>query len=128
MTRAADPDPFARFQVSTRAEYDVLIERTRQVEREGYSSEHDDAHSRCELALAALSYVQAASCAQRDIADSLPPPSYWPWAEECWKPRDPRRNLVRAAALILAEIERVDRMEAHLSAHPLPPSTEERGS
>ncbi len=36
-------------------------------------------------------------------------PSMWPWAEEWWKPINPRRNLVKAAALILAEIERLDR-------------------
>ena len=33
----------------------------------------------------------------------------WPWAAEWWKPKDCRRNLVRAGALILAEIERLDR-------------------
>jgi len=33
----------------------------------------------------------------------------WPWAEKWWKPKNERRDLVKAAALILAEIERLDR-------------------
>lgn len=36
----------------------------------------------------------------------------WPWtgwATEWFKPKDDRYNLVRAAALLLAEIERLDR-------------------
>lgn len=36
-------------------------------------------------------------------------PKNWPWNAEWWKPSDRRRNLVKAAALILAEIERLDR-------------------
>jgi hypothetical protein len=38
-------------------------------------------------------------------------PEMWPWSREWWKPRNSRRDLVRAAALIVAEIERVDRKE-----------------
>ena len=33
----------------------------------------------------------------------------WPWAASWWKPKNRRRDLVRAAALIVAEIERIDR-------------------
>lgn len=36
----------------------------------------------------------------------------WPWALEWWKPKDNRRNLIRAAALVIAEIERLDRAAA----------------
>jgi hypothetical protein len=35
--------------------------------------------------------------------------SIWPWDRAYWKPRGPRNNLVKAGALILAEIERIDR-------------------
>lgn len=34
----------------------------------------------------------------------------WPWADEWWKPKDRRADLVRAGALILAEIDRIDRI------------------
>lgn len=47
------------------------------------------------------------------IAKDGPPgtvvPRGWPWGSSWWKPKDPRRDLVRAGALILAEIERIDR-------------------
>ena len=36
-------------------------------------------------------------------------PYYWPWDPAWWKPIDPRCDLVKAGALILAEIERIDR-------------------
>ena len=36
-------------------------------------------------------------------------PTEWPWDAEWWKPTDRRRDLVKAGALILAEIERLDR-------------------
>lgn len=37
------------------------------------------------------------------------PTTVWPWDWAWWKPKNPRRDLVRAAALIIAEIERLDR-------------------
>ncbi|MEB3421767.1 hypothetical protein VK682_24660 [Salipiger manganoxidans] len=33
----------------------------------------------------------------------------WPWDRKWWKPTTPRRDLVKAGALIVAEIERLDR-------------------
>ncbi|AOZ11093.1 hypothetical protein [Cupriavidus malaysiensis] len=83
------------------AERDVLAERPRQVEAEGWTPEHEDEHSRGELAMAASCYAIAGP---RDSA-----PALWPWAIEWWKPGLPRRNLEKAGALILAEIERRDR-------------------
>lgn len=86
----------------TKAAADVLAERKRQIEAEGWTHEHDDAeHLPGEMALAACCYCVA------DEDDA--PPAVWPWATEWWKPRDRRRNMVRAAALLLAEIERLDR-------------------
>ena len=35
----------------------------------------------------------------------------WPWLSSWWKPSTNRRDLVKAGALILAEIERLDRAE-----------------
>ena len=97
------PD-YLRLQIaSTAAAHDVLVERRRQVEVEGWTPEHDDAeHLPDELALAAASYI----CADEGDA----PPAIWPWDWRWWKPSTPRRNLVKAGALILAEIERLDRM------------------
>lgn len=88
----------------TKAAADVLAERRRQIETEGWTPEHDDLHSTQELAFAAACYATA------DAGD--PPPAVWPWRLSWWKPTDRRRNLVKAAALILAEIERLDRSAA----------------
>ena len=89
----------------TEAARDVLTERQRQISVEGWTSEHDDKeHLPGELALAAASYV----CADEQDA----PPAIWPWDWSWWKPRDRRRNLVKSGALILAEIELLDRAAA----------------
>lgn len=82
---------------------DVLAERRRQVEREGWTSRHDDEHDSAEMADAAACYALSAS----NRGDFM---RFWPWDDEWWKPATPRRDLVKAGALILAEIERLDRL------------------
>ena len=92
---------------------DVLAERQRQVTQEGWTPAHDDGHDDRSLALAAMSYTLQAARAKRDYENGgyleTSPPSTWPWDRAWWKPKNPRRDLVRAGALILAEIERIDR-------------------
>ena len=105
----------------TQAARDVLSERRRQVEAEGWTPEHDDTHDRGELPRAALSYLSAVIVALSVGSPvwSSPPPVddlfpgsslVWPWARRWWKPGSIRRMLVKAAALIIAEIERLDRL------------------
>lgn len=84
----------------------VIAERRRQVDVEGWTAEHDDRHDVGELASAGSCY---ANCAGVNSAENAAPPSDWPWSPEWWKPRDFRRDLVRAGALILAELEKFDR-------------------
>lgn len=97
---------------SSAAVLDVIAERRRQVENEGWSEAHDDKHSPGDLAAAAGCYAL--------FADSFPdagnPPPLWPWTPEWWKPKEYRRDLVRATALLLAEIERVDRCSENAKA------------
>lgn len=94
----------------SKATEDVLAERQRQVEAEGWTDEHDDAHWAGELASAGMGYAQSAACQLSHDGEPLDGlPLFWPWAAEWWKPKNPRRDLVRAAALLLAEIERLDR-------------------
>lgn len=98
---------------------DVVAERRRQVEAEGWTPEHDDEHAGGELASAASCYAHVASYG--DIAHVISPadspPYNWPFDEAWWKPGDdPRRMLVKAGALILAEIERLDRAAAKAGA------------
>ncbi|MDE2106773.1 MAG: hypothetical protein KGL39_56685, partial [Patescibacteria group bacterium] len=74
--------------------------RRRQMEDEGWSPEHDDQHTHGEMANAAACYA-------------IDSPSLWPmsWNWSWWKPKDRRRDLARAGALIAAEIDRLDRLE-----------------
>ncbi|HGM4185481.1 TPA: hypothetical protein ACKPET_000321 [Pseudomonas aeruginosa] len=80
---------------------DVQAERRRQIEAEGWTPEHDDLYCAAELPRAAAAYILNGA---NDEA-----PAIWPFVAKWWKPRDARSNYVRAGALILAEIERLDR-------------------
>lgn len=111
----------------TAAARDVLAERQRQISAEGWTPEHDNSHGAGQMALAAGCYAMFASVSdsQRASTDmpgglaSLGKPirgwaawlQLWPWDRKWWKPTDRRRDLVKAGALILAEIERLDRAD-----------------
>lgn len=99
---------------STSAARDVLAERKRQVEVLGWTIQHDDQHDSGELAGAGAAYALHAADAlhpqsQGDAYRDGSIPHGWCWADAWWKPAAPRHSLVKAAALILAEIERLDR-------------------
>lgn len=83
----------------------IAAERQRQIEIESWTPEHDDGHADGELA-------DAAACYARDhgTAFRTHPPKSWPWHRDWWKPKDRRADLVRAGALIAAEIDRLDRL------------------
>ena len=98
---------------------EIARERERQIEKEGWTLEHDDVHVKGEMAQAAGIYaINSADPNLLDFDDSFGPepgevyPLGWPWHHQWWKPKNPRRDLVRAAALIVAEIERLDRVSA----------------
>ncbi|MDY1482858.1 hypothetical protein [Pseudomonas aeruginosa] len=100
---------------------DVQAERRRQITAEGWTPEHDDAHSHGEMARAAACYALAGSSAPNDGTAALLVSLAWPWDEQWWKPTSARRDLVKACALALAEIERLDR--AGISQNPQPGAT-----
>lgn len=124
---------------------DVLSEVRRQVEVEGWSADHDDAHDKGEMAGAAACYAlegvtytapdhyppRKKYAAVVDARNSIPEkerettreaiklalgepaaPRNWPWHASWWKPTTTRRNLVKAAALLISEIKRLDRAAA----------------
>jgi hypothetical protein len=98
----------------------IAKERQRQKEKEGWTSEHDDEHPLFSMSTAAaiyalnlyqidliLKYNNSALAGKiNDISDML-----WPWDGKWWKPTpdDPIRQLVKAGALIAAEIDRLQR-------------------
>lgn len=112
---------FSSAKAPSKAAADVIAERARQISVEGWKPEHDDAHSAGEMAGAAACYLMQAvldsigradlnGLAKRTITE------LWPWAKDWWKPTTRRRDLVKAGALILAEIERLDRAEGRAKA------------
>lgn len=83
---------------------DVIKERNQQITKHEYSPEHDDRRIDYELSEAAIVYAGY----RTDWKGK--PPKRWPFDRSYWKPKTYRENLVRSAALILAEIDRIDRM------------------
>lgn len=78
----------------------IVAERIRQLYEERWTPEHDDGHDSNELLEAALAYANW-------IFDEKWPDD-WPWDADWFKPSDkPVRNLIKAGALIAAEIDRL---------------------
>lgn len=110
----------------SRALVDVMNERIRQQDAEGFTAAHDDMHVNGELASAAADYAAQAgrrSGQTETVYRDAHPPVHdgdgmpmWPFELRWWKPDAPRRDLVRAGALILAEIERLDRAAVRAKA------------
>ncbi|HEJ1726191.1 hypothetical protein FA362_26525 [Pseudomonas aeruginosa] len=89
---------------------DVQAERRRQVEVEGYHGFRDSHYISYELSKAARAYIEVSWHA---LSGGLPckKPESWPWMAG-FKWSDGRTMLVKACALALAEIERLDRAAA----------------
>lgn len=89
----------------------IAEERKRQIDVEGWTAEHDKRWVNGELPLAAACYaVENKKTAEVivKIGDSGFTENGWPWGGDFWKPsNDPVRNLVKAGALIAAEIDRL---------------------
>ncbi|MDY6893802.1 MAG: hypothetical protein SVO01_00065 [Thermotogota bacterium] len=91
----------------------VVSERFRQIQIEGWSKDHDSQHYPSELALAGMLYVSDAIKNMEAIENGLctfknNAPENWPWSERWWKPtpNTPSRQLEKAAALLIAAIDR----------------------
>ena len=80
----------------------IAAERERQKTVECWTADHDDQWTKEQLLRAAILYAETyTQCRAK--------PFTWPWDAKWWKPKDRRSNLVRAGALIAAEIDRLDR-------------------
>lgn len=88
---------------------EIGAERRRQIEVEGYDAAHDDAHSAGEIARGAAVYAAGGGVFKVNALQV--PQQVWPYQWE-YNPKDPRTNYVRAAAMLVAEIERMDRATA----------------
>lgn len=90
----------------------IAAERERQLQAEGFTRNGDQQYRRGELAKAATAYAQLAAmdleAGTRNHIAWREPAAVWPWAPEWWKPVDARHDLVRAGALIAAQIDLID--------------------
>lgn len=85
----------------------IAAERRRQIEEEGYDASHDDMETKGQLAIAAACYLSYQSHLGSQIEE------WWPWDFKHWKPSADRKiDLIKAGALIVAELERIARAEA----------------
>jgi hypothetical protein len=99
---------------------EIATERRRQIDVEGWTPHHDDEHGNGQLARAAAAYALNTAAmtyrnsgSQQAIKEEAM--AQWPWAAEWWKPTTPRWDLIKAAALLVAEIERLDRASTLVS-------------
>ncbi|WP_198647642.1 Lar family restriction alleviation protein [Agrobacterium pusense] len=106
----------------------IAAERRRQIEKEGWSPDHDDAHCDGSIALAAACYAMFAAVSDNARRSTQLPVSLtndgqavegwaaflsiWPWERHFWKPTTRVRDLEKAGALIAAELDRVIRAAA----------------
>lgn len=100
----------------------IAEERQRQIGAEGWTADHDDEHDQDELALAAIHYATPDMGPLRQIAvvEQSAATRKWIWTDDVWpwdcdddkKGQSTRiRDLVKAGALIAAEIDRLQRLE-----------------
>lgn len=95
----------------------IARERSRQIAEEGYTPEFDRAYEGLQLTWAALAYVENAIQHVLEpksgwLNETDPVPAYWPWSVETWKPNGYIDDLVRAGALLAAELDRILAVES----------------
>lgn len=100
---------------STKVLEEIRFTRARQIIVHGWTLEHDDEHAAGELAQAAMVYLQTAYRKEFALDDSETT-IWWPWDKimptalrDKLFAKSKREALVNAAALLVAEIERLDR-------------------
>lgn len=93
---------------------EIVEERRRQIGDEGFDEKHDDRHRGGVMGLAAACYASPKELYVKTGNDrTITFKDAWPW-ERHWDKRGKhsvRRRLVIAAALIMADIERMDRRD-----------------
>ena len=93
----------------------IAEERRRQIEEEGWTSEHDMHYTHGELASAAVCYTMTENERKHMVEITVTEedgtvkqcPVIWPWEPRWWKPADRKKDLIRAGALIAAELDRL---------------------
>lgn len=109
MNRAQNKEEAAKIKIPRSVGLDlVAAERKRHIEVEGWTPEHDAEHRDEELATAAACYALPHYLRPFPVREDSQIPILWPWDRQSWKPGTDRvRELVKAGALIVAEIDRL---------------------
>ncbi len=93
---------------------DVRRVREYQVKK-GYDADHDDQYTRAELTDAAMAFVIAGDLITLENEakeHQYAPQLLWPWKDTTFKPAEAARdNYIAAIALLVAEVERIDRID-----------------
>lgn len=84
----------------------IAAERRRQIEVEGWTPEHDAQHVNGELAQAAAAYCYQTKSIHEDAGRLFPPGWDREWFKREGDPAPTDRDLVKAGALIAAELDR----------------------
>lgn len=89
----------------------IAHERRRQIEKEGWTTHQDRSYKAHELVRAAITYAMPEEIRELSVFNGKQSlrSFFWPFSEGWWKPTpDTRiRELVKAGALIAAEIDRI---------------------
>lgn len=97
-------------QINPRGTYGVLMEvareRAKQISK-GFDASQDDLYTTDELPRAAIVYALKGNGVETMLGRKI-----YPWNKQTFKDDGPRANLIKAAALLVAEIERLDRANA----------------
>jgi hypothetical protein len=86
----------------------ISEERQRQISEEGYTLEHDLMYDDPrDMIMAACIYANLGITEENDHEFLHQMADVWPWDLKYFKPKDQRRNLIRAGALIAAALDRL---------------------
>jgi hypothetical protein len=90
----------------------IAAERKRGVRKHKYTADKDDLLTRGELTKGAMSYLAIADMQLQGVTRAeLNIPTFWPFEQSRFQPSEfPTRNLVKAAAMVAAEIDRLNRL------------------
>lgn len=81
----------------------LATERVRQIEEKGYDAEHDHNHVLL-LRWGAQAYLRHAIALDEGV-DLTAEECQWPWSEEFWKPGTAEEDLIKAGAMIAADLD-----------------------
>lgn len=98
----------------------IQAERDRQLQELNHTPDRDDTYANGQLASVASIYAKYATSEHFSeglwLGNMDAAPTGWPWRDGLWNPTTPKRMLIKAGALIAAELDRLQRIELRAEA------------